>query len=427
MKKLKITMLIFLAMSLTVSAQWGERRPLLENWRPNDKRGLNVYEDPVADTVAYEGFLVRIGGDFAMQFQGLSQSNDAGDLVELGSDFNLPVANLNMDVQLMEGMRMHLRMFLSSRHHTEAWIKGGHMQISNLNFISEGLLENLMQYIYVTVGLDEFNYGDAHFRRSDNARTIFNPFVGNYIMDSYSTEAFGELTVMLDNGFLGVVGLTNGKLNQNVVVNPNTDNQPSFYGKLGYDQQFDENLRIRLTGSWYINQGTTSGTWLYGGDRAGSRYYSVLHTIEDGGGDFDGRFNARFTKLTALQLNPFIKYGGLEFFGVIEQATGGAEFADPQDEEGSFTQLAGELLYRFGNNERFYVGGRYNVVTGKMRESMEDDMTINRFNVGAGWFLNRNVITKIEYVNQVYDGDAWAGRFAGAEFNGVVIEAAISF
>ncbi|MFO7978980.1 MAG: hypothetical protein R6U64_10005, partial [Bacteroidales bacterium] len=309
MKKLKITMLIFLAMSLTVSAQWGERRPLLENWRPNDKRGLNVYEDPVADTVAYEGFLVRIGGDFAMQFQGLSQSNDAGDLVELGSDFNLPVANLNMDVQLMEGMRMHLRMFLSSRHHTEAWIKGGHMQISNLNFISEGLLENLMQYIYVTVGLDEFNYGDAHFRRSDNARTIFNPFVGNYIMDSYSTEAFGELTVMLDNGFLGVVGLTNGKLNQNVVVNPNTDNQPSFYGKLGYDQQLDDNLRIRLTGSWYINQGTTSGTWLYGGDRAGSRYYSVLHTIEDGGGDFDGRFNARFTKLTALQLNPFIKYG----------------------------------------------------------------------------------------------------------------------
>ncbi|MFO7978368.1 MAG: hypothetical protein R6U64_06885, partial [Bacteroidales bacterium] len=140
-----------------------------------------------------------------------------------------------------------------------------------------------------------------------------------------------------------------------------------------------------------------------------------------------GRFNARFTKLTALQLNPFIKYGGLEFFGVIEQATGGAEFADPLDEEGSFTQLAGELLYRFGNDERFYVGGRYNVVTGKMRDSMEDDMTINRFNVGAGWFLNRNVITKIEYVNQVYDGDAWAGRFAGAEFNGVVIEAAISF
>jgi hypothetical protein len=432
MRKFNVLVLLILFISVTVSAQVRD----LQNWRPNDKRGLNVFEDPIADTVEYQEFLVRVGGDFTMQFQGLNQSNNANTLRELGTDFNLPSANLNLDVQLAEGMRMHLRTYLSARHHAEAWIKGGHMQITNLNFIQPGFLENVMQYTTIRIGLDEFNYGDAHFRRSDNARTIFNPFVGNYIMDAFSTEAFGEITVQTENGLLAVLGLTNGKLNQNVTKTAASDNKPSFYGKLGFDRQLNDDLRVRLTGSVYTNQGTTTGTWLYGGDRAGSRYYYVLHAPEvrnaEGeittpaqGTNFDGRYNARFTQLTAFQVNPFIKYGGLEFFGVYEVAGGSAEIQG--DTEDSFTQVAGELLYRFGGNENFYVGGRYNTISGKMRESHAENLQISRFNIGGGWFMTRNVLTKIEYVSQKYEGDAWTGRFAGAEFSGIVIEAAISF
>ncbi len=430
MLRILFSMVFISAMTLNAASQVR----LIQNWRPNDMRGLNVYETPVSDTVAYDGFRVRVGGDFAMQFQGLNQDNDAGNLVELGTNFNLPSANLNLDVQLYDGMRMHLRTYLSSRHHPEAWIKGGHLQVSNLDFVSPGFLGNLMEYASITVGLDEFNYGDAHFRRSDNARGIFNPFVGNYIMDAFATEAFGEVTLQY-NGFLAVIGLTNGKLNQSVVVNENSDNKPSFYGKLGFDRQIDHDLRVRLTGSWYINNGTTTGTWLYGGDRAGSRYYNVMHSLADPaaglpaeGGSFDGRFNSRFTKLTALQVNPFVKYGGLEFFGIWELASGSNEFTQPvADKEGAFTQLAGELLYRFGPDEKFYAGGRYNTVSGRMRESATDDLKISRFNIGGGWFLTRNVLTKIEYVNQSYDGDGWAGRFAGAGFSGVIVEAVIGF
>ena len=43
--------------------------------------------------------------------------------------------------------------------------------------------------------------------------------------------------------------------------------------------------------------------------------------------------------------------------------------------------MAGELHYRFGSNERFYVGGRYNVVNGKMRENAAEDIEISRFKV----------------------------------------------
>lgn len=232
MKTFHKIQLVFIALTLIVINTTYAQQRGLQYFRPNDKNGLNVFEPSKEDTVAFDGVKVRVGGDFAMQFQGLNQSNDAGTLVELGSDFNLPSANLNLDVQVMEGVRMHLRTYLSSRAHNEAWIKGGYMRVDNFDFVKPGFLDGVMKYASITIGLDEFNYGDAHFRRSDNARAIFNPFVGNYIMDAFSTEAFGEITVQ-KNGLLAVVGLTNGKLNQNVTVNDNTDNKPSFYGKIG--------------------------------------------------------------------------------------------------------------------------------------------------------------------------------------------------
>ncbi len=428
-KLIQATGLICLMLSVFYA---NAQQPSVQHLRPNDKHGLNRYETSKDDTIIFSGVKVRVGGDFAMQFQGLSQSNKADNLVELGSNFNLPAANLNLDVQLLNGVRMHLRTYLSSQHHSESWVKGGHLQIDKLDFIQPGFLEGLMNVTTITVGLDEFNYGDAHFRRTDNARAIFNPFIGNYIMDAFSTEAFGEVTLQ-QNGFLAIAGVTNGKLNQSVVVNDQTDNKPSFYGKLGFDKQINDDLRIRLTGSIYSNQGKSTGTWLYGGDRAGSRYYNVMHTLPDTngvteGGDFEGRFNARFTKLTAIQINPFVKFKGIELFGIYEVASGNAEFTTPiVDKEGAFTQMAAELLFRFGSTEQFYIGGRYNTVLGKTRESASEDLEITRFNIGGGWYLSKNILTKVEYVNQEYLGSAWNGRFAGAEFNGINIEAAISF
>mgnify|MGYP003635074404 FL=1 len=414
--RITILSLILLTSSIVYAQQ-----PALQYFRPNDKAGLNVFEPSKQDTVEFDGVKVRIGGDFAMQFQSINQTNSLDSLVELGTNFNLPTANLNIDVQLYDGLRMHLRTYLSSQNHGEAWVKGGYLQIDKLDFIKPGFMQGFMDVARITIGLDEFNYGDAHFRRSDNARAIFNPFVGNYIMDAFSTEAFGELTIM-KNGFLGVIGITNGKLNQSVVVNDNSDNKASFYGKLGYDNQLSDDFRLRLTGSWYINKGTTTGSWIYGGDRAGSRYYNVMQTLDGDGGPFEGRFNPRFRELTAIQINPFIKYKGLEFFGIYEVASS----SDDQG-GGAFTQLAGELLYRFGNTEQFYLGGRYNTVSGEM---LENALTqeINRVNIGGGWYMTKNVMAKLEYVSQKYEGEGWTGtKYNGGEFDGINIEAVISF
>ncbi len=380
------------------------------------------FEDPKADQ-EFTGVKVKVGGDFALQLQGLDHSSQVDTLYDLVTNLNLPTANLNLDVTLAKGLNMHLRTYLSSRHHNEAWVKGGHLKIDNLDFVSSDFLSGIMEYTRITVGLDEINYGDAHFRRSDNAEAIHNPFVGNYIMDAFTTEAFGEVMVQ-NNGFLVVLGVSNGKLNQNVTVNSryNGDNKLTFFGKLGFDKQLNDDLRTRITGSWYMNSGTTTGSYLYGGDRTGARYYSVM--VVDGADDNfrSGRYNPGFKQLTAFQINPFIKFKGLEFFGIYEMAMGGEE-----DGNGSFSQVAGELLYRIGGDEQFYLGGRYNVVYGNQTEDA-GDRNINRLNLGGGWFLTENILTKVEYVQQKYSGAGFDGTtYQGGEFSGIMVEAAISF
>ena len=384
--------------------------------RPAGKEGVNVFETSKDDDTEFDGLKVKVGADFALQFQGLRADN-----ANLGNNFNLPTANLNIDAQLADGMRVHLRTYLSSRHHNETWVKGGYLQIDKLDFVSPGFAEEIMKITTLKFGMDDINYGDAHFRRTDNAQAIYNPFVGNYIMDSFTTEAFAEVTLQ-PNDLLFVAGISNGNLNQTAEVTASDDASVRLYTKVGIDKQVSEDLRTRLTGSYTIAPGSANGGYLYGGDRAGSRYYLTDNFR-------DGRVNPGFTDMQAWVINPFIKYRGLEFFGIFEQTYGYAGDTSETNDPGKYTQIAGELLYRFGTNEKFYVGGRYNSVTGYgdySSTATAQSGGTDRFNVGGGWFMTDNVLTKLEYVSQSYDGTgSWDDP--SQNFQGFVLEAVISF
>ncbi|MDZ7692189.1 MAG: hypothetical protein U5K69_13830 [Balneolaceae bacterium] len=126
--------------------------------------------------------------------------------------------------------------------------------------------------------------------------------------------------------------------------------------------------------------------------------------------------------MTAIMINPFLKYNGLEFYGVFENVSGQIE---TESDSRSFTQLGGELLYRFGAEEDVYLGTRINTVSGEM---MSGDIDITRFNIGGGWFLTKNVLAKLEYVTQTFGGEGYAStKYEDGEFNGVMLEAVISF
>ncbi|MER3318263.1 MAG: hypothetical protein RIB79_08220 [Allomuricauda sp.] len=394
----------------------------LDNFRSPDKNGINVFEAPKDTVSTFDGIQVRVGGSSTLQFQALNHENSgAVELIPIGDNFNLATANLDLDVALAKGVRMHLRTYLSSRHHPEPYVKGGYFQVDNLDFISPGFLEEAMKYLTIKVGHMENNYGDTHFRRSDNSQAMYNPFVGNLIMDAFTTEVGGEV-YFRKNGFIGMFGLSNGKLNQ-AVSNPETTGA-SILAKLGYDGQVNEDLRLRITGSMY-STGKSGRVYLYSADRTGSRYYLVMEDTEArASSNFrSGRYNPGFdNEITAFMINPFVKYKGLEFFGTFETSSGKT---DAETDNRTATQLAGELIYRFGNDENFYLGTRYNTVTSD--DPSGSEITIDRFQLGGGVFLTKNILAKIEYVNQQYDGFDTTSIFSEGEFKGVLLEAVISF
>lgn len=418
-----------------------------------EKAQRNVFEDPKGPSPEFDGVKVSVGGDFALQFQALDHETTAKlgpDYVlnTMGSDFNLPTANLDVNAYLAKGVKMHLRTYLSARHHNEAWVKGGYIQVDNLDFISEGFLNSLMTDVRLKVGMDEINFGDAHFRRTDNAEAINNPFVENNIMDSFTTQAFGEV-YYYKNGFMGMLGLSNGKLNQSAFKGTN-ESQPSIYGKLAYDKQIDQDLRVRLSGSVIKTNGLNTNGKLYGDDRAGSRYYYMLlvtntanSTLSDTMGSTNfmtGRFDPNFKEMTAIQINPFVKYQGLEFFGTYEYVTGNKPLnaTTKRDSDGTYNQYAGELLYRFGGKEQFYLGGKYNAINGKDYDGALE-RKIDRFNIAGGWFMTKNILAKVEYISQKYnESTVWdvmdtsvpkqqKSALSGGKFNGIMFEATIGF
>ena len=429
--------LLFLIKTLIITASGVSAQNMepLQYYHANDKTGLNTFEAPQTTDVEFDGLRVRIGGSNTLQFQALTQSGASGDLNDLTPNFNLATSNLDFDAQLYNGLRMHLRLYLSSRHHPETWVKDGYIQVDRLDFIREGFLAGIMDRMTFKFGHMEVNYGDAHFRRSDNGMTIHNPFVGNYIMDSFTTEVAGEIYYR-HNGLLAMAGVTNGKLDQSTIKTDPVP-RPSFVGKLGFDRQWNPDLRIRLTGSVYatsqtsgvyycpICRGPSGGVNLYVADRAGARYYDIMEADR-----MSGRYNPDFSdreggEITAMMINPFIKYHGLEFFGLFEHASGktGSE-AKANADTRSVQQYGAELLYRFGSVEDFYFGGRYNLVTGERADG--DQIDISRINIGGGWFMTDNILTKIEYVTQKYDGFT-RGIWKDGAFSGVVMEAVISF
>ena len=179
--------------------------------------------------------------------------------------------------------------------------------------------------------------------------------------------------------------------------------------------------------------GLSTGGYLYSADRAGGRYYYVLLTQNDAMGTSNyatGRFNPGFKKMKAFQVNPFVKYQGLEFFGAYEYVTGNkANGLTERPTDGDYTQFAAELLYRFGNKEQFYFGGRYNSISGQ-DDDVSAERKIDRFNIAGGWFMTKNILAKVEYVNQKYNNDpVWGAISAlrGGKFNGLMFEATIGF
>jgi hypothetical protein len=367
------------------------------------------FEAEKIDPQEFSDLKVKVGADFALQLQWLDHEADV-ELIDLKNNFNLPTANLNITADLAPGIQLYINNYMSSRHHNEAWVEGGYLTIDNLPFLPAA--DNLMQYLTIKAGVMNPNYGDAHFFRSNNAAVTNNPFVGNWIMDNYTSNP--GLEVMYRNkGVLALVGTNNGRMNYGSGNDIGED--LVFHWKLGYDTNINEDLRVRASLSGYHVGEGHSGSTLWDGDRAGARYYKVMQLASAESDNFrSGRWSpgGGQTEMNSYMANLFVQFHGLELFGIYENMKGVKGGNDQH-----FTQTALQAIYNVGD---FYFGTRLNKV------SNNDGSEVTRTNIGGGWRMIEYVTMKLDYVNQEYDGQAH-GAIAGGKFNGVVLEAAISF
>ncbi len=420
------------AEAAAAEASWKKGRPVtIQYLRPADKRGINVFETGKDPGVEFKGFRLDFGAAFTSQVQNLTHRNTAAPVIvngvntnqlqTIGFGFNNSTANAVLHAQLAPGIRVQLTSYLSARHQNEMWVKDGYIQIDK-SPIELTPLKMLFEIATVRVGHMEINYGDAHFRRSDNGNALYNPFVGNYILDAFTTEIGGEVYLKLNN-VIAMGAVTAGEL-RGTVVTPE-QRGPSLIGKLGFDRQINKDLRVRLTGSAYIANKAMSNT-LYGGDRAGSRYYWVMENIAatESANFTSGLLNPGFkNKVHAFQMNPFVKYRGLELFGVVERAEGRAATELTQR---LWKQYALDTVYRFAPEESLFVAARYNKAHGELA-GIIGDLGANRWQLGAGWFVTPNVVAKAEYVRQEYFGFPENNIKNGGKFNGMMLEGVVGF
>ncbi|MDX2135190.1 MAG: hypothetical protein SFV52_10395 [Saprospiraceae bacterium] len=466
--------------ALLCTAHLIAQQPELQYFRPWDQRGINMFEPAKnVEQPEYTGFKIRIGGSFTQDFQSLTHENDPTYVPISGTNttnknllydvvtaedstsaklegFNLAMANLNLDFQIADGIRVSLENYMSSRHHSEFWVKGGYIQIDKLPMFNN--TKWFDDYMRVKIGHFQPNFGDMQFRRTDGGNAMFNPFVENFILDAFTTEIGGEVYVFPVEGFMGMIGLTSGFINGNVRNYPEANNSfgavptkksPSIYLKAAYDRQFNENLRFRLSASFCNNSNNASNT-LYAGDRTGSHYFLVMEPAQQVSANgtatptnqkdqfTSGRFNPEMqNRIQAFMINPFVKFKGFEFFGSYE-ILNGSNYSDVSGDPGnrswekrSFNQYSVEGVYRFLPREQLYAGVRYIGVSGEPRgltvDGSQAEVNINRVAFAAGWYPTKNLLLKGEYVVQNYEDFPTNDYRNAGTFNGIMIQAVVGF
>jgi hypothetical protein len=421
----------------------------IQNFRPADQRGVNVFESPKAAGVPFTGFKLQFGAAFRQQYQGLEHVNkatavtvsptgvtpyNANGLVDITRGFNLADANLMLNMQIADGIRVHLSSYMSSKHHQETWVKDGYALIDK-SPIDNPLLNTIMKYTTLKLGHFETNFGDQHFRRSDNGAALYNPFVGNLIIDAFTTEVGGE-AYLRKGAFLAMAGINSGTINGGITTPASRSD--AYVGKLGFDKQILPELRVRLTGSYYKNDKSPSNT-LITGDRAGSAYDLVMENTAASLTSQAWSGNMRSinfaNNIRAVSVSPFIKYQGLEFFGVVDDYKGKAA-SEPGFR--TWKQQSGELVYRFFD-EKAFTGARMNTAKGVLANQtiassggqvinyQGKDVSVDRSALSAGWFITPTLLLKGEYMQQkFYRFPANDIRYGG-KIQGFVMEGVVSF
>ncbi|MBP1681295.1 MAG: hypothetical protein H6Q35_1634 [Proteobacteria bacterium] len=409
--------------------------------------------EPEKDTSAFKGKPeVSLATDLSFYYQGIGQDIKGTTTngttyttpASIESGLILPTANFDINAKIMSGFNVKLQTMLASHHHNDTYVKGGYATIDNLDFIAPGFLSEFMRNATIKIGVNDINYGDDQYRRTDNANVMRNPFINNMAVEGYLQGTHVELLYRIPSiSSFAMVGITNGQANPQDVTKTEYDNTSAtassnrygIYTKLGFDQQINDDLRFRATESVYIIEGANRND-LYSSDKAGNVMTTVFGA--DSAASMSSGWNAMsgYVKtpagtyvsksaadVLASKTNLFLKYKDTELYGMYEIADG----ADVYDKSMTMNHYAVDLVQRF-NNDKFWLAARYENAVVEYQDAFNDfgDAELTQWQLTAGWFLSKNAVAKIEYIDQERENFS-IYRDGKASFNGFMINASLSF
>jgi hypothetical protein len=325
-------------------------------------------------------------------------------------------------------------MYLSSRNHpSSTYGNEGYMILRGVpeNLQSLNFLKPVLSKVDIKAGHFLLGFGDAIYHRSNNAIVQKNPLVGNFVVDPNIVSIAMEVSSKPGKRYGWVAGVSNGTTTEDFSLG----REFAYHGKLiAYPI---ESLRTSVSyikadqGNNPTKAGGGSAIQMFSGNRSGERYAGVL-----GGGQAPGGvlpqagedFSAAQVDVTwddsRSPLKLYANYGRTQ-----DKDLNGSAAGAPEE---TWNYYAADAVYNI--TPTLYAAARYSAATTDMLQGAATDGSVRRYQIGGGFWLTRNVLMKVEYVDQQYSGFR-AGQVVNngidagksPSFKGVISEVSFSF
>lgn len=346
--------------------------------------------------------LHTVGTAQALQHQNVYDGKGAP-LAELSPGFQTAFGDLGFIGRFGkdEEIEVVFDMYLSSRNHpSTTYGNEGYILMRGVpeNLQSLRFLEPVLDKVNVKAGHFLLNFGDGLEHRSNNAIVQKNPLVGNFVIDP-NIVSIGVEVSSKPGRINWLVGASNGTTTEDF----NDNRGFGYHGKLAVYPI--KSLRTSLSyiaadqsGNPPRGQAGGSSTQMFTGNRSGERYAGVLGGGQAPGGVFPQageKFSAAQFDVTWDSKSPLKLYG---HYGITQDKDINGSLPGAPEEKWAY--YAGDVVYKF--SKTLYAAARYSGARVDMLGGNASNGQVDRYQIGGGFWLTKNLLMKVEYVNQTY-------------------------
>lgn len=325
-------------------------------------------------------------------------------------------------------------LYLSSRNHpSTTYGDEGYMILHGVpeNLESLKFLTPVLSKVDIKAGQMLLNFGDAIQQRSNNAIVQKNPLVGNFVVDPNIVSIAMEVSNKPGGRYQWMAGISNGTTTEDW----NAGRGFAYHGKLAVYPVKSLRTSVSYIAADNSDNATKaaggSAIQMFSGNRSGERYAGILGGGQAPGGVFPQageKFSAAQFDVTFDDKNIPVKFYA-NYGRTQDKDVNGIAAGAPEE---TWNYYAAQVVYRF--SPAVYAAARYSGATTSMLNGSASDGKVNRIQLGGGLWLTKNLLVKVEYVDQKYRGFA-AGQMVNngiqawrnPEFSGVISEVSFAF